>query len=105
MSDRIVTVQINIPDDTGDDLDGISFSIESDGIVLDSVPPLILAAAEITIRTRLQQEMATENPYATGDVLSAMSTLNARLAAVDMIMHLPMAVGAVNMAAIEIPRD
>lgn len=94
MTDRTLTLTITIPEDMDDNLGGMGMSAESHGIDRDIAPILLLAAAETMIRVEIRQELEQQNPMTTGDVLDAMSFLNARLKAVDAIMHLPETAGA-----------
>lgn len=94
MTDRTLTLTITIPEDMDDNLGGMGMSTESHGIDRDIAPILLLAAAETMIRVEIRQELEQQNPMTTGDVLDAMSFLNARLKAVDAIMHLPETAGA-----------
>lgn len=98
MTDRTLTLTITIPEDMDDDLGGLGIMLESSGVSSDAAAPLIIAAAEATMRSKIRDELERGNPMTTGDVLDAMAFLNARLKAVDAIMHLPQAGPSLSMA-------
>lgn len=89
MTDRTLTLSITTPEETGDDLAGMTMNVETHGVNEEIAPVLILAAAEALMRAEIRDDMAFQNPMTTGDVLDAMAFLNARLKAVDAVMHLP----------------
>lgn len=90
MTDRTIILSISIPPDMGEDLAGMSMSLESKGVPHELAATFILAAGEVMFRTQMQSELSDNNPLASGDVIVAAAALNARLAVVDAIMHLPM---------------
>ena len=98
MTDRTLTLSITTPEETGDDLAGMTMNVETHGVNEEIAPVLILAAAEALMRAEIRDDMAFQNPMTTGDVLDAMAFLNARLKAVDAIMHLPQAGPFLSMA-------
>lgn len=97
MTDRTLTLTITIPEDMDDDLGGLGIMLESSGVSSDVAAPLIIAAAEATMRSEIRDDLERGNPMATADVLDAMAFLNARLKAVDTLMHLPEAPPAIGM--------
>lgn len=94
MTDRTLILSITLPADS-EDLAEMTVAVESMGAAEEAAPSLILAAAEFMLRGRIAQELAQQNPYGTGDMVHAAAALNARLAAIDTLMHLPMTEGEV----------
>lgn len=89
MADRTLILSITLPEDF-EDLSDMTTSLESRGVAEEVAPSIILAAAEIMLRGRITQDLTRQNPYGTADVISAAAALNARLAAVNTLMQLPM---------------
>lgn len=89
MADRILTLTITIPESSEDVLDGVSASLDAQGVSEENVVPLLLHLAECFAQQEIRDNLERSHPLTSSDQLDAIAFLNSRLRVVDTIMHLP----------------
>lgn len=89
--ERFIEIRIELPDGNGvvEGMIGMTIGSSSEGVPHESIPAIIIKAAELIMQGRLAEMYAESMPMVNPEYIDMLAASDTRLAMVDTLMHLP----------------